>query len=636
MKSGQSEISRLEDLARLVRYYILVSTTAAGSGHPTSSLSAADLMTALFFEYFHFDFDKPENPFNDRLIFSKGHASPLYYSLFAAAGKISLKELLQMRTLKSPLEGHPTREFKYTESATGSLGQGLSVGVGEALALRALISNNPRVFVLLGDGEMAEGSVWEAINTASYYKLSNLVAILDVNRLGQSGETILGHNVGAYQKRVEAFGWNTIVVDGHNFEEILEAFNQIKNPSFAKASAGKATMIIAKTIKGKRVSFLQNKEGWHGKALDGVQLKQALIELGKVDTTLVGRVKLPAKFKIPAYAKATAGKQNYSKIVSNYKLGELVATREAYGEGLVKIGSRDETVVVLDGDTKNSTYSEKFLKKFPERFFEMFIAEGNMVSVASGLARRGFKPFASTFSAFFTRAFDQIRMTALSKIPIKLCGSHAGVSIGEDGASQMGLEDLAMMQTVTGSVVFYPSDAVSTLKIVELMSDYDKGIAYLRTTRGKTQVIYNNSEEFKIGGSKVHKIMKTLKHENKKHNIVIAAAGITLHEALSAQKELAGEGIETIVVDCYCIKPIDKETLRKLARSAFAVITVEDHWIHGGLGDAVLQALAEEKSAPVYKMAVTGIAHSGKPQELLKASGIDKEAIVSRVKEIVK
>ncbi len=650
------DVKHLKKLAALVRYFSLVSTTEAGSGHPTSSLSAADLMTALFFGYFRYDFAYPENPANDRLIFSKGHASPLYYALFAAAGKISLRELLTLRRLDSPLEGHPTREFLYTEVATGSLGQGLSVGVGEAIALRAQNQKSnsksqreePRVYVLLGDGEMAEGSVWEALACASHYKLGNLVGILDVNRLGQSQATMLGHDVKTYEKRVRSFGWNTIMVDGHNLGQILDGFANIKNQKSplrqgyegqAKIKNDKPTMIIAKTIKGKGVSFLEDKDGWHGKALDREKLAQALEEIGEVDLDFKGEVQLPAKFK-NQNAKGKITIQNPKLLKEpNYKIGEMVATREAYGEGLVAAGARDERVVVLDGDTKNSTYSEKFLKVYPERFFEMFIAEQNMVGAASGLARRGFKPFASTFSAFFTRAFDQVRMAALSKVDIKLCGSHAGVSIGEDGASQMGLEDLAMTRAVYGSTVLYPGDAVSTLKLVGLMKD-NRGVTYMRTTRGKMPVIYGGDEEFRVGGSKVHKIqISKFKSQNdnskfRNNRVTVIAAGITLHEALAAQKELAEGGIETVVVDCYSVKPIDVKTIRKLAGEAKAIITVEDHWNDGGLGDAVLDALAGMTKPPVYKIAVFKMAHSGKPEELVAQARIDKKAIVKQVKDI--
>ncbi len=645
---NKDKIRHLKELAKLVRYYSLVSTTAAGSGHPTSSLSSCDIMTAIFFEMYKFELENPENPNNDRLIFSKGHASPLFYALYAAAGVISEEELKRLRKIDSPLEGHPTPYFKYTEAATGSLGQGLSVGVGEALALQAQFPisksqfpNTPRVFVLLGDGEMAEGSVWEAIELAYYYKLNNLIAILDVNRLGQSQETMLGHNVKTYENRVKAFGWEVKVIDGHNWGEIIGVIREI-----GQIGEKKPTMIIAKTIKGKGVSFVENKDGWHGKAIPFEMLDKALAELGEVDLKIKGKI-TPPKFQIPnskfqiknpAFAKASAGKQK-SKLEIPYKIGDPVATREAYGAGLTMMGEINPNIVALDGDTKNSTYSEKFKEKFPNRFFEMFIAEQNMVGTALGLAKRGFIPFASTFSAFFTRAFDQIRMSALSNGNIKLCGSHAGVSIGEDGASQMGLEDLSMMQSVYGSTVFYPSDGVSAIKLVEKMVE-TSGIVYMRTTRGKTPVIYGKSEEFVVGGCKVHSAKQNKKKSNVKSQmskvITIVTAGITLHEALKAQEELTNEGIEAVVVDAYCIKPIDGKTIRRLARDSKAVITVEDHWIHGGLGDAVLQALAEEIPCPVYKLAVTIMPRSGKPEELLKMVGIDKGSIVKKAREILK
>src|SRR3990167_6094132 len=506
-----TDVEKLEKLAKLVRYYILKMTTKAGSGHPTSSLSAADIMTALFFNKLRFDLKNPQNPANDRVIFSKGHTSPLLYALYTAAGELTEKEIDSYRQFKSPLEGHPTPNFKFAEVATGSLGQGLSVGVGMALALRLETPNtklqSPNIYVLMGDSEVSEGSVWEAMELASYYKLGNLVGIIDVNRLGQSGETMLGWDTETYKKRIEAFGWQAYVVDGHDFYKIVEAFESIKPDS------KKPQMIIAKTIKGKGVSFLENKEGWHGKALGKEDYEKAVAELGEIDKSVRGEIKNPAgpvSSFLPASAQSnpkslhdqstnadlhavgnpsTAATRTVSL---SYKLGDMVATRRAYGKALVKLGAQNPNVVVLDAETKNSTYTELFKEKFPERFFEMFIAEQNMVGTALGLSARGMIPFVSTFAAFFTRAFDQIRMTAISRGNVKFMGSHAGVSIGEDGPSQMGLEDISLFRAVFGSVVLNPSDAVSCEKLV-YESVKHEGIVYIRTARPATPVIYKQS-----------------------------------------------------------------------------------------------------------------------------------------------
>ena len=482
----------LEGLARLIRYYCLVSTTEAGSGHPTSSLSAADLMTGLLFGgTFRFDLNEPLHPNNDRLIFSKGHASPLFYALWTAAGAVTEKELLTLRKFGSPLEGHPTPAFRYTEAATGSLGQGLSIGAGMALNAKYLDKLPCRTYVLLGDSEMAEGSVWEAMEIAAYYKLANLVAILDVNRLGQRGETMYGHDLPVYKKRAEAFGWETIVIDGHHLPQVRTAFEQ------ATRSEDRPVMIIAKTLKGKGVSFIENKNGWHGKALKKDELELALKELGPVNRDLRGRIEAPQRLK-PARKIAAKAAPVY------YEADKLVATRYAYGTALGRLAFQYPDVVVLDGEVSNSTYAEIFKNTHPDRFFEMFVAEQNMVGTALGLSIRGKTPFVSSFAAFLTRAADQVRMSRYSNANIKFCGSHAGVSIGEDGSSQMGLEDIALFRTILGSVVLYPSDAVSTERLVEEMAKH-KGICYMRTTRSETPILYRNDEAFRIGGSKVLK-----------------------------------------------------------------------------------------------------------------------------------
>ncbi len=607
------DTEKLKELAQLIRYYILVSTTEAGSGHPTSSLSATDLMTCLLFSgIFRFDVDNPHSPNNDRLIFSKGHASPLFYALWAAAGKVTESELLTLRRFGSPLEGHPTVVFPYTEASTGSLGQGLSIGVGMALNAKYIDKLPYRTFVLLGDSEMSEGSQWEAIQIAVHYKLNNLVGIIDVNRLGQRGETMYGHDLTAYRKRVSSFGWKPIVIDGHSFPEILSAYRKALR-------ATQPVIIIAKTVKGKGVSFLEDKNGWHGKALNREELDKALKELGSVNVSLKGTIRKPKNLKPEKPAVRTVQ-------AIAYHPDKPVATRKAYGNALARIFPAYPDIVVLDAEVSNSTYSEIFQEAYPERFFEMYIAEQNMVGTALGLSRRGKIPFISTFGAFFTRAFDQIRMSQYSDPNIKCTGSHAGVAIGEDGPSQMGLEDLAMFRALLNSVVLYPSDAVSTEKLVEEAAKHH-GLVYMRTTRQATPILYNSHEEFHIGGSKV------LRKSN--HDIVtVVAAGITLFEALNAHKELEKEGIFIRVIDLYSLKPIDSESLREAADTTKAIITVEDHFTEGGLGDAVRSTMSS-LFIPVHSLAVCKIPKSGKPQELFDYEGISKNAIIKKIREIV-
>ncbi len=608
-------MNNLEKIAKLIRYYSLVMSTEAGSGHPTSSLSATDLMTGLLFGgTFKYDLDNPGNPNNDRLIFSKGHASPLFYSIWAAAGKVSEQDLMTFRKFGSPLEGHPTRAFRYAEAATGSLGQGLPIGVGMALNAKYLDKLPYRTYVLLGDSEMTEGSQWEAMEIAAYYKLDNLIGIIDVNRLGQRGETMYGHDLSVYKNRAASFGWEPIVIDGHHFPQILTACKQ------ALQTKDRPVMIIAKTIKGKGVPFVEDKNGWHGKPLKKDDLVRALEELGPVDRTVRGNIAKPDDRK-PAIVRAADAKP------VSYNSEKAVATRHAYGTGLERIFPRFPNMVVLDAEVSNSTYAELFKEKHPDRYFEMFIAEQNMAGTALGLSIRGKIPFVSSFAAFLTRAFDQIRMSRYSQANIKFCGSHAGVSIGEDGPSQMGLEDIALFRTLTNSVVLYPSDAVSTEKLVEAMAEH-AGITYLRTTRQNTPIVYRNDEVFRIGGSKVLR-------SSKKDRAAVLAAGITLHEALKAYDELKTQGILVRVVDLYSIKPLDAATVKKAADETGAVITVEDHYAEGGLGEAVAGTLAEH-GARVYCLAVTKMPKSGKPGELLDYEGISKSAIVNKVKDIVK
>ncbi len=609
------EFEKLQGLAKLIRRDILVSTTRAGSGHPTSSLSAVELMTVLFFAGFlKLDLKNPKNPANDKVIFSKGHATPLLYALYQACGVISDDELKKYRSFDSNLEGHPTPRFEFVDVATGALGQGLSAGVGMALAAR-LKKLPDRIYVLLGDSEMSEGQIWEAVQIASYYKVSNLIGVLDVNRLGQRGETMLGWDIETYQKRVSAFGWETVLVkDGNNLEEVYSAFEK------TQTLTEKPVMIIAKTVKGKGVSFLENADGWHGKAVPKEKLEEALKEIGEVDLGLKGEVAKPTNSTL----RVGNGPLGQNRIAVEYKVGEMVATREAYGDALVALGETFPNLVALDAEVSNSTFSEKFKEKFPERFFEMFIAEQNMASVALGMSKTSLIPFVSTFAAFLTRTFDQLRMAQYSNPNIKLVGSHAGVSIGQDGPSQMGLEDLAMMRAILESVVFYPADATSCAKLTRIMAEND-GLFYLRTTREKTPIIYDSKEEFKIAGSKVLK-------QSANDQAVVFTAGITLHEGLKAYDELKKEGADVAVVDLYCVKPLDEETVKKLAKKTKKVIVVEDHYPYGGLGEAVKSALAGMDVA-VTHLAVTQIPRSGKPEELLAFEEIDSLAIINAVKE---
>lgn len=614
MSSNPSLISQLPALAGLVRYHCLTMTNAAQSGHLTSSLSAADLMTGLLFGgTFRFDVSNPDHPNNDRLIFSKGHASPLFYALWALAGCIEEKELLTFRQFGSRLEGHPTPRFPYAEAATGSLGQGLSIGFGMALNAARLDQLPYRTYVLLGDSEMAEGSQWEAIQLAAHYRLANLVGIIDVNRLGQRGETMLGHDIEAYVNRVRAFGWKTLRIDGHDFTQIVDAFRE------AREESSGPVMIIARTVKGKGISFLEDAEGWHGKALSGEKAKDALQEFGGVDRTLRGGIASPEnqrpEWVAPLPIQAV-----------QYELGAKVATRKAYGNALKRIGPKFPQLVSLDGEVSNSTMAEIFGEAAPGRFFEMYIAEQNMVGAALGLSLRGKIPFVSTFAAFFSRAFDQIRMGQYSNANITFVGSHAGVSIGEDGPSQMGLEDIAMFRSILSSVVLHPSDAVSTEKLVEAAAAH-QGIIYLRTLRQGTPVIYPNDTHFKIGGSRVLR-------QSPDDQITLVAAGATVHEALSAHDQLQQQGIHARVIDAYSIKPLDVETLREAADATGRLVTIEDHYPAGGLGEAVLAALSD-RPVPVTLLAVNTIPMSGKGDELRRVNGISAESIVATVEGLV-
>lgn len=607
-------MNNLSRLATLVRYYILRSTTAAGSGHPSTSLSATDLMVGLLFGgNFRADLDNPQNPNNDRLIFSKGHASPLLYALYAAAGKVTEEDLDSLRKFGSPLEGHPTLAFPYTEAATGSLGQGLSIGVG--MALNARLDNlSYRTYVLFGDSEMSEGSVWEAMQLAAHSKLDNLIGILDVNRLGQRGETMYGHDLKAYEERVAAFGWDACVIDGHDLEAICKAYER------AFTVKGKPVMIIAKTIKGKGVSAIEDKDGWHGKALSKDEYEKALAGLGEIDRSLRGEITKPNMRE--------SGKDSLDSAVPapSYDAAKPIATRRAYGNALVRLYPAYSDIVVLDAEVSNSTYAEIFGKKYPERFFEMYIMEQNMAGVALGFSRRGKIPFISTFAAFFSRAYDQIRMSQYADGNIKFVGSHAGVSIGEDGASQMGLEDLSLFRTLLGSVVLYPSDAYATEALVEQATKHH-GNVYIRTTRMDTPLLYGPDEQFLIGGSKV---LRSSDHDA----VTVVGASVTLYEALAAYDELIKEGITIRVIDLYSIKPLDEKTLRECATQTKAIVTVEDHYVEGGIGEAIAAALSDSGSR-IYSLAVRKMPRSGKPQELLAYEEINKDAIIKKVREVL-
>src|SRR3989442_5521355 len=611
-----SKLETYQELARQLRIDSIRWSTAAGSGHPTSSLSAADLIAVLLAGHLRYDFAHPDDPANDHLIFSKGHASPLVYSMFKAAGAINDDELMTFRKPGSRLEGHPTPILPWVDVATGSLGQGLPIGVGIALAGKRVLDAPYRVWVLVGDSETAEGSIWEAFDHAGHEGLSNLTAILDVNRLGQRGPTELEWDMPAYAARVRAFGMDPIVIDGHDLAEIDEALTRARG-------AARPTAVLARTIKGKGVSFLEDKEGWHGKALDSEQARQAIAELGGAARSRTFPVAKPERWEPrPRQRTGSISLKTYS---------EPIATRKAYGEALAALGAARKDVVVLDAEGSNSTHAEDFKKTAPERFFQMYIAEQQMVAAAVGMQVTGLVPFASTFAAFFTRAYDFVRMAAISRAQIRLVGSHAGVSIGEDGPSQMGLEDLAMMRAVHGSTVLYPSDGNQTAKLVAQMADRD-GITYLRTTREKTGIIYDKGESFPIGGSKV------VRGGSNEDRATIVAAGITVHEALKAVDVVAHEDISVRVIDLYTVKPIDAETLADAARATQGRIVVgEDHWAEGGIGDALLAALAEKGFRDLHyrHLAVRKMPGSGKPAEMLDDAGISTVHIVRAVKALL-
>jgi transketolase len=610
------EAKDISEKAKLVRKWCMVSTTEAGSGHPTSCLSAADLTTVLFDRYFTYDLKQPLNIYNDRFVLSKGHAAPLLYTLFGMAGAYPLEDIKSLRKLGSKFEGHPTPRFEYAEAATGSLGQGLSVGAG--LALLGKREGLPfKTFVLTGDGELAEGQVWEAANFAAHEKLDNLVAILDINRLAQSQETMFGHHIDEYVNRFRAFDFEVIAIDGHNYEEIDHALQLATSNT-----NGKPYAIVAKTEKGKGVSFIENKDGWHGKALKKEELDKALAELAPINDNLRFELKKPAKVQLTEKINGPAS------VDLSFEKEKEYATREVFGEALVKLAAGNKNIYAIDGDVMNSTFTEDLKKAYPEHFVEGYIAEQNMVSVAAGLSRLGKIPFVATFAAFLTRAADQIRMARVSEANIKFIGSHVGVSIGEDGPSQMGLEDISLFGTVPGTIVLQPCDAISTAALLPKMVEHN-GFAYMRTLRSKTPLLYKKEDRFEIGGSSILR-------QSANDLLTVAATGITVFEALKAADELKKENISIRVVDIYSIHPIDKDTLVKCLQETQQkiVITVEDHFEHGGMGDFALAALSSVKGQ-VIKMAVTNISQSGTKDELLNDAGINAAHIVKTVKQQV-
>ncbi len=613
----------LEHIAYQLRVDSLKATTEAGSGHVTSCLSAADLVTALFFHAMQYDLKNHANPNNDRFILSKGHAAPVLYSVYKELGLLTEKELLTLRQFDSMLEGHPTPRFKYNEAATGSLGQGLSIGLGMALATK-MDNKSYYTYVLLGDSEMTEGSNWEAAELAAYYQTNNLIALLDANRLGQSTATIEGHDLNRYQEKFNAFGWETIVIDGHEMAAIIKAIDQARTVTL------KPTIIIAYTYKGYGLDAnIEDANGFHGKAFSKKELPELLDRLQKRFPKAANYKPTPEDLEF--FKQKVFGEEKSKKISipqqlpePDYVKEELIATRKVYGQALAKLGEVIPEIISLDAEVKNSTFAEIFEKKFPARFIQCYVAEQNMIGMAVGLTSRGKMPFSSTFSSFVSRAHDQLRMAAIGRVPLRVVGSHAGVSIGQDGPSQMGLEDIAIMRSLPDSIVLYPCDAVSTYKLVEQMAKYTNGISYLRTTRGETPVIYDNSEQFNLGACKV------LRKSNNDVACVVAA-GITVFEALKAYEELKKQNILIRVIDCYSIKPLPVQVLLKEAQeSGNKIITVEDHYREGGLGEAICYTLRNQ-NITIECLAVTKLPCSGKPEELLAFENINYQAIINSV-----
>jgi transketolase len=609
-----TDLEFARQLGQQLRVDSIRSSTAAGSGHPTSSMSAADLIAVLIARYLQYDWNKPKDPNNDHVIFSKGHASPLCYAMFKAVGAITDAEMMTFRQFGSRLQGHPTPAIPWVDVATGSLGQGLPISVGVALAGKNLDQLPYHVWVLCGDSELAEGSIWEAFDKAGHYQLSNLTAILDINRLGQRGETEFGWNLDAYRRRVEAFGCFPIVIDGHDVTAIDRAYGN------ALSSTGKPTVIIAKTIKGKGFSEIENKEGWHGKTLPPDMAERAIKELG-------GIRHLKVKTAKPESSQPAIKHGDAPVTLPVYKKEDKVPTRKAYGDSLLALGAIPD-VVATDAEVSNSTHADEFGKAHPDRFFEMWIAEQQMLATAVGLSVCGYRPFVSTFAAFFSRAYDFIRMAGISQANIRLVGSHAGVEIGQDGPSQMALEDLASLRAIHGSTVLYPCDPNQTAKLTKVMAE-TSGIVYMRTTRGAYPTIYGPNETFKVGGSKVVR-------ESPKDKVTLIGAGVTLHNCLAAADSLAAKKIAARVIDLYSVKPVDVKTLREAARvTKGRFVVVEDHYPQGGLGAAVMEALALEAPPQVAHLAVKGLPGSGKPEELMNAAGISARHIVAAAMKLV-
>ncbi|HEX9098385.1 MAG TPA: transketolase [Candidatus Dormibacteraeota bacterium] len=609
-----TDLEFARQLGQQLRVDSIRCSTAAGSGHPTSSMSSADLIAVLITRYLQYDWNKPKDPNNDHLIFSKGHASPLVYAMFKAVGAITDTELMTYRKFGSRLQGHPTPAIPWVDVATGSLGQGLPIAVGVAMAGQKLDQLPYHVWVLCGDSELAEGSIWEAFDKSGFYQLANLTAILDINRLGQRGETEYGWTLDTYRRRVEAFGCFPIVIDGHDVTAIDRAYGT------ALSATGKPTVIIAKTIKGKGFSEIENKDGWHGKALPPDMAERAIKELG-------GIRHLKVKTAKPESGSPAIKHTDAPVTLPTYKKEDKVPTRKAYGDALLALGAIPD-VVVMDAEVSNSTHADEFAKAYPDRFFEIYIAEQQLVSMAVGMSVRGYRPFASTFAAFFARAYDFIRMAGVSEANIRLVGSHAGVEIGQDGPSQMALEDLAAMRAIHTSTVLYPSDPNQTAKLTRLMAD-EGGIVYMRTTRGAYPTIYGPNETFKIGGSKVVR-------QSPKDRVTLIGAGVTLHNCLTAADTLAQKKIAARVIDLYSVKPVDVKTLREAARATKGrFVIVEDHYPEGGLGAAVLEAFAAEDSLRVAHLAVKGLPTSGKPEELMNAAGISARHIVAAATKLL-
>jgi transketolase len=609
-----TDLEFARQLGQQLRVDSIRCSTAAGSGHPTSSMSAADLIAVLIARHLQYDWSKPKDPDNDHLIYSKGHASPLCYAMFKAVGAITDQELMTFRKFGSRLQGHPTPVIPWVDVATGSLGQGLPIGVGVALAGKYLDKLPYHVWVLCGDSELAEGSIWEAVDKAGHYNLSNLTAIWDINRLGQRGPTEYQWNLDVYRRRVESFGCFPLVIDGHDMGAIDRAYGE------ALSNTDKPTVIIAKTIKGKGFSEIENKEGWHGKALPADMAERAIKELGGIRNLKV-KTQKPERGAAPKRAAAS------EPVLPTYKKEDKVATRKAYGDALLALASIPE-VVAMDGEVSNSTHADEFAHAHPDRFFEIWISEQQLVSTAVGMSVRGYKPFASTFAAFFSRAYDFIRMAGISQVNISLCGSHAGVEIGQDGPSQMALEDLASMRAIHSSTVLYPCDPNQTAKLTRIMAD-TPGIVFIRTTRGAYPTLYGPNETFKVGGSKVVR-------QSPKDKVTLIGAGVTLHNCLAAADALAAKKIPARVIDLYSVKPVDVRTLREAARvTKGRFVIVEDHYPEGGLAAAVLEALAMDPAPRVAHLAVRDLPTSGKPEELMNAAGISSRHIVAAATKLV-